>query len=260
MPSLPQPDRGLSSWPATVVFSPILSAMLIAMLGIGVTSWIDPPVAQAQSPAPRARYIPNKKRPRPRRTEAAGTRGCALDGQAIQVNLLVPPIEPLPQTQSAHPTFSWYVANAPKSELTLQFSLIEPGKPRPVYQQQLSNRQSGVMQLTLPDHVPDLEVGKSYRWSIAWGCNPNRASEQMYQRAWIERSALNPPSQIQLQQATAAADRLVVYAQSGIWYEAIALAANHKTDPKMQEYWHTLLQDGGLTLGVGDDPLVVLTQ
>jgi Domain of Unknown Function (DUF928) len=258
MPSFHHPDPGLPycNWRRAICCATVA---LLPILSVCVAGWIDAPVAQAQAPAPRVRYIPNKKRPLPRRTEAAGTRGCALDGQAIQVNLLVPTIEPLPQTQSDHPTFSWYVANPPKLALTLQFSLIEPGKTRPVYQQQLSNHQSGVMQLTLPDQIPGLEVGKPYRWSIAWGCNPNRVSEQMYQRAWIERSPINPPPQLQLQQTTSASERLVVYAQSGIWYDAIALAANHKTDPKMQAYWQTLLQDGGLTLVPGDEQLVVRT-
>jgi Domain of Unknown Function (DUF928) len=219
---------------------------LVAIVAIGVTGFQAPILAQQPTKPTRVRYIPNKKRPLPRRTESAGTRGCAVDSQPIQVNLLVPSKDMLPQTQSAHPTFSWHVTNPKQAELALQFSLVEPGQARPIYQQQVTNRQTGVMQLTLPQPLPGLEVGKQYRWAISWGCNARRPSEQMHQRAWIERSPLTDRQTQQLHQAQTDHDRVLVYAQSGIWYDAIGLAAN-PTDSKMREYWQTLLKDGGLT-------------
>jgi hypothetical protein len=250
---------------ACKVYRPAI--FLFSLVTIGLIDGIfHTPIGIAQPAQPtRVRYIPNKKRPAPRRTEAAGTRtGCAIDRKPVEVDLLVPSIDNLPQTQSAHPTFSWYVDNAQKSEVELQFSLIEPGKVKPLYQKRLLNRQSAVMQIQLPEQVAGLEVGKQYRWTVSWGCNKKRVSEQLHQRAWIERTELTTLQMQQLDQAKSDTDRVFVYAQSGIWYESIGLAAAQKTEPKMKKYWQMLLEDGGLTQVPADtsvnNQLTVLAQ
>jgi hypothetical protein len=233
-----------------MVFSRVryFAGLPLACLSVlGVSLFVAPIAAVAQTPsAPRVRYIPNKKRPLPRRTEAAGTRGCTMEEQQIQVSLLVPGVS-LPQTQESHPTFSWHVSNPQKAEVAVQFSLVEPGQIQPMYRQQVTTDKTGLVQLKLPNQVAGLEVGKQYRWTVSWGCNVRRPSEQMYQRAWIERTALSSAQQQRLNEAKTDLDRVAVFAQSGIWYEAIGLAAAKSTDSQMKPYWQTLLEDGGLT-------------
>lgn len=201
-------------------------------------------------PVRKQRYIPRKRRHAPRRTEAGGTRGCSRNVQGADIRLLVPQ-NGVGHTNHDRPTFSWYIDNPAGKELPLQFALIEPGELKPVYQTQLVAQQSGVMQLTLPDNVPGLKADRAYRWMVSWSCDRQRPSEQLHRRAWIERTdadavADSIGSASSDTTAPTISDRITTYARSGLWYEAIDLAAKQRQTAQGQTIWQQLLEDGQL--------------
>jgi Domain of Unknown Function (DUF928) len=191
------------------------------------------------------RYVPRQDRKAPRRTEAGGTRGCSTNAQSADIQLLVP-ANNLGHTIADRPTFTWAIRNPQNLKLPVQFTLIAPGTLKPIHQQKLTATTSGLMQLTLPPEVPSLKSEQAYRWMVSWSCDQTRPSEQLHRRAWIER--LTPPPELtqNLQTATTNADRITAYAQSGIWQEAIDLAATQRQDPTISPLWQYLLEDGEL--------------
>jgi Domain of Unknown Function (DUF928) len=219
-------------WPA--LFTAVTLAGLVAT-----------PVSAA--PAVRKpRYVPRDNRQAPRRTEAGGTRGCSINAQAANIQLLVPTASHTGQTITDRPAFLWAIDNPQKVPLPLQFTLIEPGVLKPIYQQKLAAIQSGVMQLTLPAEAPALKADTAYRWMVSWSCDQTRPSEQLHRRAWIERVAPTTELTQSLQTAKMVPDRITAYAQAGLWQEAIDLAAAHRHDPQVEPLWQELLQDGAL--------------
>jgi Domain of Unknown Function (DUF928) len=213
----------------------------VTIAGISLPVSANPPVSAAH----KRRYVPRADRPVPKRTEAGGTRGCSVNTQGADIQLLVPASN-LGHTVADRPTFAWYVNNPQNQPLPLQFSLVAPGILKPIYQQKLTTTQSGVMQLTLPPEAAALTVDRAYRWMVSWSCDQARPSEQLHRRAWIERIAPSAALSQNLAGAKTVPDRVTVYAQSGLWHEAIGLAAEHRQEAPVQVMWQELLQDGEL--------------
>ena len=191
-------------------------------------------------------YIPPAGRGRVQRTDGASSRGCT-NSSFGSISLLTPN-DHVGLTVSSHPTFSWYVS-APTT--AMQFALVEPGVSKPVLVKRLQIKKSGIVQLALPQNAPELSVGKAYRWTVSLVCNTKRPSENIYVRSWIAR-VTNKADEIQhLATATSERDRAMVYAQSGIWYDAITVISKaylaHPKDRLTAEYLRLLLDQVGLS-------------
>ncbi len=189
-------------------------------------------------------YIPPAGRGRVQRTDGASSRGCT-NSSFGSISLLTPN-DHVGLTISPRPTFSWYVS-VPTT--AMQFALVEPGVPKPVLVKQLQVK-SGIVQFALPQNVPELSVGKPYRWTVSLVCNTKRPSENIYVRSWIVRVA-NKVDKQKLATTTSERDRATVYAQSGIWYDAITVISKaylaHPKDRLTAEYLRLLLDQVGLS-------------
>jgi Domain of Unknown Function (DUF928) len=162
-------------------------------------------------------YIPPAGPSRTSRTKGAGSRGCDQSGNT-NLQLLVPH-DHLPLTVSARPTFFWYVSN---TTLPVRFTLVEPGVAKPIVDRSFKVKRPGIVELELPSDVPGLALGKEYRWTVSLVCNKERPSENSYADSSIKRIAITP----ELAQTLAEAGqepqkRSLVYARSGIWYDAL---------------------------------------
>jgi Domain of Unknown Function (DUF928) len=213
----------------------------VTIAGMSLPVSANPPVPQAR----KRRYVPQGDRGAPKRTEAGGTRGCSTNAQSADMQLLVPRRN-IGHTVSDRPTFTWYIENPQNIALPVQFTLVAPGVLKPIYQQKLTATKSGIMQLTLPPDAPALKPDQPYRWMVSWSCDQQRPTEQLNRRAWVERLAPSPALTQNLQTAQTVPDRITAYAQSGLWQEAIDLAASHRHDPQVQPLWKELLEDGEL--------------
>ncbi len=219
-----------------LVMPALFTTATIAGMSLPVSA--NPPVT-----ARKRRYVPRQDRKAPRRTEAGGTRGCSTSAQSADIQLLVPANQ-IGHTIADRPTFTWAIRNPQNLQLPIQFTLIAPGTLKPIYQQKLTATQSGLMQFTLPPEAAALKPDQAYRWMVSWSCDQTRPSEQLHRRAWVERLAPTPELTQSLQTATTEADRITAYAQSGIWQEAIGIAAPKRTDAQIAPLWQYLLEDG----------------
>jgi hypothetical protein len=102
------------------------------------------------------------------------------------------------------------------------FTLTERGGNRPIFKTQLKAEQAGIMRVELPQTAPALVEGKEYRWTVTLLCSEKRPSENVYARAWIERVAMRSDLSQKLASVSSERDRATIYAQSGLWYDAVA--------------------------------------
>lgn len=109
----------------------------------------------------------------------------------------------------------------------------------------------GIVQVTLPETAPALEVGAAYRWFFMAYCEPDSPS---FVEGWIERSPLEPALRAGLDSATPR-EQTLLYAQNGFWQETLTLAAErYRQNPSNAEYaqdWESLLASVNLSHQIG---------
>jgi Domain of Unknown Function (DUF928) len=217
----------------------LLPLTIVSLLGSNLL-----PASAAPSRPRKPRYVPAQPGQPPVRTEAGGTRGCARNAQSANIQLLIPTESPIP-TISDRPELFWYLSNPNNAEIPIEFSLIKPGVLKPLYHTTLTARQSGVMSVRLPNNIPALGTGETYRWMVSLNCDTQRSSDRLERRAWIKRIATPDPLK-SLTPQTSPIDQLNAYGESGLWYDALAVAAPNRNQPEIKTAWQELLEDNQL--------------
>ncbi|HEY9613187.1 DUF928 domain-containing protein [Allocoleopsis sp.] len=157
-------------------------------------------------------------------------------------------------TVASHPTFWVYSPYSLTSEHSVEF-ILQDDQGNVIYQTSLSASVStpGVVGFKLPDSVPPLQVNKRYNWFFSIACDrkpeetPNELDEptKIVVSAWVERIALEPSLQRELEQATPA-QKALIYHKAGIWHEALTtLAELRRQQPNeatLKEEWEQLLR------------------
>jgi Domain of Unknown Function (DUF928) len=199
-------------------------------------------IAQARS----IRYVPPGRRGAPTRTQGGGSRNCG--SEVTPVTLLAPP-DHVGLTTQGRPKLLWYSVS--DSMLPMQFSIVEPGMSEPVWSQELPEAKAGLNEIQLPDNVPELVVGRRYRWNISRLCSIRRNTDSTVVRGWIERVVANP-IQAQLNAKMSLEERVNAYAEAGLWYDAIAQAASTPAgkapESTVSPLVLTLLEQGGIKI------------
>ena len=166
-------------------------------------------------------YTP-PNRGRPQQTQGTGSRGCeAIAGDkdtSIDVTL-VAPVDHTAYTVSGQPTFYWLAEHT--INRTVEFTLVEDGNPNPIYVQQFDRLEAGMNHVAL-DSEQSLEVGKTYRWTVSVICNAQRRSADVFAHGWVERFEVSQELQARLDAANSPEDRAQAYAESSIWFDALA--------------------------------------
>lgn len=204
--------------------------VISATLGLG---FIVTPLAQAA-------YVPRNQKPAPksRRSDAGTTRGCT--GGTLPLTALASR-NYIGKTTSQQPTFAWFVPSDSGSK-SLQFALYERvPNARPKAIQKLSLQSApGIMKVT-PQLT--LQSGKDYFWQVVLQCDPDNPSGDLVSEGNIEVVALPSALQSQLNRATTPAERANLYAEAGIWYDALSEALKLAEAPKLGPLGSTLLND-----------------
>ncbi len=194
------------------------------------------------------RYRPPKLK-RAIRTAGTGSRSLSCDRASRTTLTLLVPDNHVGLTTEARPTFLASVSGVKSAE----FSLVEPGVAKPIFVQTVQPNAQGLVRVEMPKTAPELVAGKEYRWSLAVVCNPRRPSEDIYTQSLIQRIQLASATQQQLTTAKSDQERGRIYADAGIWYDALAVLsqgnANPATSAANQDF-ATLLNQVGLNLGV----------
>jgi len=175
-----------------------------------------------------AGYVPpsNGTAPRAGSTAPGGVRtgGCS----AASTTGLIPiaPQTHIGQTASTQPTFAWFSLES-DSYLT-EFRIAEyrdDGGFNVIYKTEFdSDAQvlpSGITTVSLSGTDVRLSPGTTYRWQALLVCDPNRPSESLVAEADITVVDASTPD---VSSATDAAERSLLYAEAGLWYDAIGAA------------------------------------
>ena len=177
---------------------------------------------------------------------------------------IVPPYFGL--TVAERPTFFWHVEKSSAQEI--YFEIVEyntdgRGKDGPsVYQTTFSLPATpGVISTKLPPSS-GLEAGKTYRWYVEALCGSYPSEEvRSVASGWVERIDASPALSSQLVRAETSEVRSQVYAEAGIWFDALNILGQERiaadTDT-LKTKWEGLLEALNLTNleGIANAPLM----
>jgi Domain of Unknown Function (DUF928) len=153
------------------------------------------------------------------------------------------------QTTEEHPTWFFYVPYTKDLRYAVEFVLQDQdSNDNEVYQKAIAlPDKPGVIRVSLPTTAPGLALNKQYRWFFTISCDQKKNSPPTFVEGVIQRVELNPAVVKELQ-TTELLKRYAIYAQNGIWYEALTILAQlRQKNPALQTEWQNLL--GSINLG-----------
>jgi hypothetical protein len=205
---------------------PGLAILLIAALGPAWPLSAQAPAkpdgrvsAAPPSGAPPAvalpRYVP-PGRERPRRRIGGGVRG--PEARWPRIFALVPRHVAL--TSAARPVLFWWIDSPLPPDTQLRFYLVHDATGQTALQLPLQRpAQPGIQRVRLEDHRVELMIGVEYEWSIALEHGPGR-HQILVATGWLERVPA-----LELASAPSGLERVALYAQRGLWYDALSSAS-----------------------------------
>lgn len=232
------PQPGASTASAALTASPVIQG--------------DTRLKQSNPPPPPTN--PGSSAPGGRRDAAACPQDAAQDAGAAPSTAtpgpLLTALSPIAQpgiTLATHPTFLVYVPTT--SAENAEFSLRNQAG-QGLYRTTLSLPPTpAIVSISLPEQTAALAAGNTYTWTFAIICDPDDRLSDQFVTGTIQRRELDPAQADQLEQASAS-DRLALYQQDGVWYDALALLLElrrtNPEDPNLTTTWHELLQSGGI--------------
>lgn len=151
-----------------------------------------------------------------------GSRGLSDKVKLPPLYVLVPDSAALTTHES--PTLFWY-QSAP-ADMRLEFTLTEPKNPKPVLKLAVGKSpQAGIHRLTLAKQNVQLKTGVTYKWTVAWVPDANNRSLNVIAGGSIQR--VEPDAKLTAAlEGTQGAEQASVYAQNGIWYDALEAISN----------------------------------
>lgn len=182
-----------------------------------------------------------------------------LGGNPNNKSISATPMDVWGLTTVEHPTFWFYVPytkdiKGASAEFVLQDSeenevyksaVLLPGKP-------------GIINVTVSTTVTPLQVNKNYRWFLKVSCSGEQ-SVPVHVEGDIQRVNLNPSLSKELA-AAQPRDRIAIYANNGIWFEALTLLAQlrkaNPNDTSLVSDWQSLLESIKMESDYAKAPLV----
>jgi len=196
------------------------------------------------TPSVLADYAPGDQKPVPpeRRSDGGTTRGCSGGDMPLTV---LASRNYIGRTISRRPTLAWFVPSDSASQPT-QFTIYEwvpGGKPKEVRKMSLPSSQ-GIMKLSpFSDSEPGLQPGKEYLWQVVIHCDPDNPSGDLVSEASIEVVGMPAAVQSKLNKAVNSIEKANIYAEAGLWYDALDEALKLAKPAKLGEVGSTLLND-----------------
>ena len=175
-------------------------------------------------------------------SKPGGRRGC--DTNKIPLTVLAPK-KYVGYTASSHPTFAWYSSDSQPVEFRL-FKFDKNGVPEQLSSPINNPGTPGIKIYSLPKNQPGLKVGEIYLWQVSIKCPQGLALSR------AEFTVIPLPTKLSKKIAitTNEIDRLNLYAQSSLWYDAFAEALVLAKTKEVTQPLSSLLQN----LATGDIP------
>lgn len=159
---------------------------------------------------------------------SSGGRGCGVSTlPAADVPALILLTNgQLGQTVSTRPTFAWFVRDV--APVPVEFRLYEQANDRFVLVKEIKDDHlrsaPGIMVMAAAGGLPELTVGKRYRWQVELVCNADRPSSNPFAEAVIEVVPLQTGLKTQLARSRDRFDQAKLYAQANLWYDVLKTA------------------------------------
>ncbi|MEB3337918.1 MAG: DUF928 domain-containing protein, partial [Leptolyngbyaceae bacterium] len=222
------------------------ASMSLMVGGLDITH----PLMAAQPPQPSQKISLKFKLPK-RAAPVAGVVGGATRNFCVAGNLPLATLTPpnrLGLTTGSRPTFYLHVPQTSAKSAEL---VIKDINNQDVYRTSfpLDRNTSGIMSVQLPESAPPLEVNQYYRWYFSLVCRPSDRLEDVFVSAWVQR--IEPDRGLaQALQQTNVRQRASLYAENGVWYDALSslvqLRRLNPNDPKVTTEWSEFLESVGL--------------
>jgi hypothetical protein len=197
------------------------AAIIVAM----TCGQINAPKAQNATVLPPPTDVPSYKPP-PRGAPGGRVGGAsrgATAAQPLSIELIAPDGHS-GLTMNPSPTLYYFVSRAVSQPMTLTISA--PAQAKPVIETSIQPpRSAGVQPVRLADYRVQLQPGANYSWSISLGVDPSAPSRDIVATASIMRIASDPAVD-NAARAASPQRRAAVLAQAGLWYDAVAAAAD----------------------------------
>ena len=211
------------------------------------------PPASAEEPL----NAPDLKIPvyKPRKENAArariGGHSRGEDVNAPELIALVP--DHVAFTIRGGPSLCWYLSIHSSKPITL--TVVDSRGIRPILEQSLpSPARAGIHCVRLREYGVDLREQEQYRWFVTLVLNPDRPSQDIVAGGVIERIPLDEACALNMPctWTTCELEAVHRYAESGLWYDAIAclleLMEREKDPGRLQEMLDGLLKQSGIDL------------
>ncbi|MCC5623474.1 DUF928 domain-containing protein [Nostoc sp. CHAB 5715] len=148
------------------------------------------------------------------------------------------------QTTVEHPSWFFYVPYTKDLPYAVEF-VLQDQDLKEIYQKAIAlPDKPGVIRVSLPTSAPALALNKQYRWFLTVNCYQQENSPPTFVEGVIQRIELKPAALKELQ-TTEPLKRYNIYAQNGIWYEALTtlaqLRGQNPKDAVLKAEWQNLL-------------------
>lgn len=231
----------------------------LAIFGMGLRTAMPVRAEQATQTAPTA-FEPPPGQGAPETTTAGGKRikpFCPGDRVASDIPLIpLTPASHFGLTTASHPTVFVYVPAT--SAQTAEFQIFNTNNET-IYRDAIAlPSRSQLLRIALPPTAQALEPDRDYRWSFTLICDPSDRQRDRVVAAWIHRIQLNPDQSARLD-AVSPEQRALIYAQSGIWYDALDRLTQRRSGQslELQAAWQKLLQSAGLGFLAEEQPQAI---
>lgn len=157
-------------------------------------------------------------------------------------------------TVKGYPEFFVYVP--PTNAKLVEFAL-QDDEGNEIYKTTFPiSGEAGIISYQLPESIEPLEIGKQYQWFFSLICDssegrPNDSLNDtpLYTFGWTRRVEMNSTLANWIKTAKSR-DRANIYAENGIWHEALATLAElrrqNPNDITLAREWENLLRSAGL--------------
>ncbi|MEH1940492.1 MAG: DUF928 domain-containing protein [Nostoc sp.] len=164
-------------------------------------------------------------------------------------------------TTSERPTFWFYMPYTKDlSNSSAEFSLQDSAE-NDVYRNAIAlPSKPSIIGISLPINA-SLQVDKTYRWYLKVRCNQETASIPVYVEGDIKRINLDERVMQQLEAANEPRQKIIIFAEKGIWFDALNMLAqiriSNSNDAYLEKDWQSLLQSINLD-NIATMPLIKL--
>jgi Domain of Unknown Function (DUF928) len=166
-------------------------------------------------------------------------------------------------TDAERPSLLFFVPHSTSSIVNIEFVLQKQinNTNKTIYRTALTPAASpGIIRVTLPEAIAPLEPEIMYHWflKVKIKCNPQQPNQLDYVEGWIQKVHKNPALSELLKQAQPQ-QKVKIYAEKGIWYDAIATLAQlrlaNPDDANLLADWTSLLKSISLE-DLANQPLI----